>query len=203
MNERNRYAILLINGVPYMFHAGWIEAESVTFSSDIQLPTQRGGVPVVTPVAATANIDIRIPMEGMANRGIYKVAKEVIRVTQHIFATSNSERTITKDGGEIFTGTKSIMIPFTKLKIPWEVQVSCAYFGLGVQMACCVLQDFSVTTAPMQSGFTERWSISLTEYNFRRVDETYKDLSGGGNETATPALKISNKNYFPDKYPLK
>ena len=177
MNERNRYAILLINGVPYAFHSGWIESENITYSNSIQLSTKKDGIPIITPETAVANLTIRIPMEKARDKAIYKIAKEVIRSTQHIFATSNSETTITEDGNELYTGKQTLTIPFTKLEVPWEVQVSCAYFGLGIQMACCVLQDFSVSTYPLRSGFTEVWSIGLTEYSFRRVDEEFKDPS--------------------------
>ncbi|MGL5894677.1 MAG: hypothetical protein ACRCZM_08700, partial [Bacteroidales bacterium] len=170
--------ILLINGVPYPIFVGHIVAETLTLSNSIQLSTQKNGIPIVTPVAATVDITVELPMDSPAYAAGYKVAKEIIRSTQHIFATSNS----VGDSAE-----KKLTIPFTKLKAPWEVQVSCAYFGVGANMACCILEGFSVSTSPSVTGGMETWQITLTEYNFRQVE---------AKEEAKKAVSLPNTDFF-------
>lgn len=167
MNERNRYVILLINGVPYPFHMGWIESENVVYANSVTLSSY-GNIPIIMPELATVNLTVTVPMDSVKDRAIYKIAKEVLRVTQQAFATSSP-------------GAKKFTVPFTKLELPWEVQISCAYFGVGIQMACCTLNSFSVATAPKMNGFNETWSIGLTEFSIKKF---------GGNDLSDVGLNL-------------
>lgn len=166
-------AILLINGVPYVFDEGFIESETYSISSDIQLPTAQDYPPVITPGFRAANVTLSLPTGEWKNRVKYKTAKEIIRVTQFMFAQRNNflneqgQIVSTEQNSTANLGNK-LTIPFTKLKVPWEIQISCAYFGINVQLACCILSSFSVTSNP-QSSTGEMWQIGLTEYDVSQI----------------------------------
>lgn len=153
-----KQAILLINGVPYTFPEGFIESEEYGIANSIQLPIKEDEPPIITPGFRTANITISIPLGEWKNRLAYKATKETIRITQFAFAQAPH-----RDGQN-----NKLTIPFTKLQVPWEIQISCAYIGINVQLACCILSSFTVSSTPNSSS-VETWQIGLTEYDISQL----------------------------------
>ena len=193
----NRRAILMINGVPYAFHQGFIESETYSIGSDIQLPTAQDCPPVITPGFRTATISLMIPTGEWKNKLAYKTAKEVIRITQFMFAqrnnflNENSDVASTEENSTQNLTNKQgnkLTIPFTKLEVPWEIQISCAYFGINIQLACCILSSFTVSSNP-QSSTGESWQIGLTEYDISQI-------RGEPNTKTDKASSVSSEQTF-------
>lgn len=162
-------AILIINGVPYVFPRAMITGETYAISSEIQLPTAPDFPPIITPGFRTANITIKIPQGEWKNKAAFKIAKQVIRTTQFLFAQRNNylnenNQIVSDEKNATGANGSKLTIPFTNMQVPWELQISCAYFGITTQVACCIVSSFSVSQNP-QDSTDEIWTIGLTEYD--------------------------------------
>ncbi len=176
---KNKQVVLLINGIAYFFPFAFVEDESYHIGSSVQLPTKSESMPIITPNIRTASITLAIPTGEWKNRQAYKTAKEIIRITQFMFAQRdyqandqyNSHHQYDLNGSQKTSyqslGSK-ITIPFTNLQMPWQIQIACAYIGINIQLSCCILSSFSVSTS-YASCDVEMWNIGLCEYDISQI----------------------------------
>lgn len=174
-NQKNQRVLVVINGVPYDFPAAWITGEDMTHQSSVEL-SNTGDAPLIMAQQAQATVSIQIPMAGPRQRTKYKIAKEIIRGTQYIF--SNKTRALDENTGE-FTGQGPMKIPFTDLKVPWQMMISCAYIGVGVQLACCTLDSFACSVSPKDYGFDETWTMQFSQFKIDRTGDGTEVTNAG------------------------
>lgn len=178
--------IILINGIPYFFQRSWVLFEEFELSNRVTMPVNKDNPPIITPVGGTVTLSMKIPIDNPGMLSKCLLEKGAIRTTQKLFATSNiyyaktdetkKVRTIDGQRKEVevtlpMTGAQDIKIPFSSLNVPWQIQVSCAYVGISINMACCTLDVFNVDTEVKDHIYSEIWTLRMTEYNVQYVSE--------------------------------
>lgn len=195
--NKYRSITFVINGIPYVFPSQWVLSEKFSSANHVQVPWGNPRFPpIITPIRSSVEVKINVCMWQRDVRATYRIARAVLRTTQKLFATSDKEnvdeqekfilsfhpQTFTEDGEapvikqepqvKETVGSNRVKIPFSdNLNVPWQMQVSCAYVGLGINMACCTLDSFKVKIGKNSAGlYQETWTIKLSEYDLQYVN---------------------------------